>query len=340
MSSRYANAMLGGLGKTVPDPGTGKAISVNRYMTIVPIVTTTAIPTGTSVVLNATSSVFATTISNMDRSEASDITLYGSGAPGETGGANGGGGGGGGEYIIWTGEAIPIAGSLAASTAVINTASAQYTDLTIGTSLYRAENGTTGSSGTGGAGGNTAGSGSANETPVGNYDGGAGGNKGTTGGGGGGEAGGPDDAGNAGTNASGSGSGAGGTGHSGADGGAGGAAGLVGTAGTAPGGGGGGGGNGVAGGAGGAGRITFSYIPVAESNTLPDPTIGGAWLQLFAKTLVCNRVITATTAFDSTGNNVISLDTENDVVVLKSVPNGSGYRWQLVANKGAVLWAA
>lgn len=75
-----------------------------------------------------------------------------------------------------------------------------------------------------------------------------------------------------------------------------------------------------------------------QTNTLPNPEHGGNLLTLWLKTDGGgDRVITAATAINATGNNTITMNDANDSITLMSVPSGSGYRWQEVANKGASL---
>jgi hypothetical protein len=75
-----------------------------------------------------------------------------------------------------------------------------------------------------------------------------------------------------------------------------------------------------------------------QTNTLPNPNFGGNMLTLFCKTdNGYDRVITASTAINATGNNTITLNSVNDSITLMSVPSGSGYRWQEVATNGASL---
>ena len=75
-----------------------------------------------------------------------------------------------------------------------------------------------------------------------------------------------------------------------------------------------------------------------QTNTLPNPNFGGNMLTLWLKTDGGgDRVITAATAINATGNTIITLNDANDSLTLMSVPSGSGYRWQEVANKGASL---
>lgn len=334
--------------KFVEPPASGTAIGCKYGVTVVPIVTTTAIPSTVTLTYNenADASIFGAAIATMDRATGAAIVVTGNGGAGAAGsGGNGGGGGGGGEYAAWT-ATTQVGGALVSSSISIGTGDGAGTSVQIGNKAYNAANGTAGSgttAGAGGATGDTAGSASSAEAPTTTRTGGAAG-AGQTGagaaGGGGGEAAGSAATGNAGAAGSGGTGGAGGTGTAGADGGAGGSTGAPGVAGTAPGGGGGGGANGQAGAAGGAGQAIVTFTPVAESNTLPNPTAAGVKLILWMKTKTCNRVITATTAFDSSGNSAIGLNTEGDVVVLKSVPSTTGFKWQLIKNSGAVLWAA
>lgn len=340
MSAGNINYLMAQMDSYKPDPGTGKAIAVKQHLTIIPIITTTSVPSSTIVSVSASDTTFGTTIATIDRSEIAGITLIGSGGDGGAGtGGAGGGGGGGGEWVQWSSAAVS-SGSLALSTLVCVAGS--DTVLTIGDQIFTAKKGTAGVAGASGGGsgaGGTGGSAASTQAASSSQAGGAGGTKGTTGGGGGGEAGSLGTNGNAGSNGSTSTGGAGGTGTAGADGGAGGNNTVSGTAGTAPGGGGGGAGSaGAAVGAGAVGSCSFSYTPVGESNTLPDPLFAGATLVLWAKTLVCNRVITASTAFDSTGNTVISMDDVGDIIVLKSVPKSNGFRWQKIATNGPTLW--
>ena len=334
--------------KFVEPPASGTAIGCKYGVTVVPIVTTTTTPSTTTLTYNVSADVstLGADLATMDRATGAAIVVTGTGGAGVAGsGGNGGGGGGGGEYAAWAATA-QVGGSLASSQIFLAIGDSGGITVQIGNKAYNAANGTAGSgttAGAGGATGDTTGSASSSETPTTTRTGGAGG-AGQTGagaaGGGGGEAAGSAATGNDGAAGSGGTGGAGGTGTAGADGGAGGSTGAPGVAGTAPGGGGGGGANGQVGAAGGAGQAIVTFTPVAESNTLPNPTAAGVKLILWAKTLVCNRVITATTAFDSTGNNVIALNTAGDVVVLKSVPSTTGFKWQLIKNSGAVLWAA
>lgn len=88
----------------------------------------------------------------------------------------------------------------------------------------------------------------------------------------------------------------------------------------------------------------LAWIPIVtgssgETNTLPDPDYAGMELTLFHKTDGGgNRVITASTAINSTGNNTITLGDAGDILELKSVPKAAGtFKWLEIANNGASL---
>ncbi len=326
--------------KTVFDPGTGKAIGVSGAVSIVPLITTTTAPSTTTVTKTASETALSGLGTAVDRSETATIAINAKGGAGAAGtGGNGGVGGGGGEYTVWTGTTLGSGTAGLDSLNFDNDLTPAGTSLTLFGRLYVAVNGI--NDGTGGTGGSDQSTGAATTSRAGGA-GGAGQVGGGAAGGGGGEGAASAAAGNAGSAGSAGTGGAGGTGTAGADGGAGGSTGAVGAVGTAGGGGGGGGANGFAGGAAGAGSVSITYTGIAETNTLPDPLFAGATLILWAKTLVCNRVITASTAFDSSGNNVIGMDNAGDIIILKSVPASttSGFRWEKIATNGPVLWAA
>lgn len=69
-----------------------------------------------------------------------------------------------------------------------------------------------------------------------------------------------------------------------------------------------------------------------ETNTLADPTKSGV-----IAVLICvvfgggNRVVTAATAVNQTGNNTLTFGAARDCIVLMSVPLGSGYVWETIS---------
>lgn len=76
----------------------------------------------------------------------------------------------------------------------------------------------------------------------------------------------------------------------------------------------------------------------AETNTLADPTFLGQTITIFVDTYaVGNRVITAASRIDQTGNTVITLGAVGDFIKLEAITIGGALKWQVVANDGAAL---
>jgi len=76
-----------------------------------------------------------------------------------------------------------------------------------------------------------------------------------------------------------------------------------------------------------------------ETNTLPDPKDVG---ELFIITMDTDgggdRVVTASTALNQTGNTIMTFGAVLDTVTLTSITDGSGgFRWHIVGNDGVAL---
>ena len=77
----------------------------------------------------------------------------------------------------------------------------------------------------------------------------------------------------------------------------------------------------------------------AETNTLAVPTFVGQRLILTLKTRVGgDRVITVASAFNATGNTIITLDTAGDSICLEGCHGSAGvYKWNQVWTNGPSL---
>ena len=76
----------------------------------------------------------------------------------------------------------------------------------------------------------------------------------------------------------------------------------------------------------------------AETNTLPDPTYLGQTISIFADTYaVGDRVITAASRINQTGNTIITLGAAGDFIKLEAITIAGALKWQVIANDGAAL---
>lgn len=76
----------------------------------------------------------------------------------------------------------------------------------------------------------------------------------------------------------------------------------------------------------------------AETNTLADPTFLGQTLTIFVDTYaVGDRVITAASRINQTGNTVITLGAVGDFIKLEAITIAGALKWQVIANDGAAL---
>lgn len=76
----------------------------------------------------------------------------------------------------------------------------------------------------------------------------------------------------------------------------------------------------------------------AETNTLADPTYLGQTISIFADTYaVGDRVITAASRINQTGNTIITLGAVGDFIKLEAITIAGALKWQVVSNDGAAL---
>jgi len=78
----------------------------------------------------------------------------------------------------------------------------------------------------------------------------------------------------------------------------------------------------------------------SETNTLATPTRPGQRLTLVAASVGGGgtRAITAASAINQTGNTIMTFNAERDMLILESIPTGSGtYRWQVMFNESVAL---
>lgn len=76
----------------------------------------------------------------------------------------------------------------------------------------------------------------------------------------------------------------------------------------------------------------------AETRTLVDPAQANVEVTLVMKTDGGDCVVTASTAVNATGNNTLTFGAVTDIIVLKSVHDGSGgYAWRVIGNDGVAL---
>ena len=75
----------------------------------------------------------------------------------------------------------------------------------------------------------------------------------------------------------------------------------------------------------------------AETNTLGLPTRVGQIIGFTMKTDGGDRVITVASAFNSSGNTIITLNDVGDTIVLIGVRSGTTFRWQTLATDGPSL---
>ena len=75
----------------------------------------------------------------------------------------------------------------------------------------------------------------------------------------------------------------------------------------------------------------------AETRTLAIPAIQGITLAISCDAYVGDGVITVASAFNQTGNTIITLNTAGDTVVLTAVQVAGALVWRLVVNDGAAL---
>ena len=75
----------------------------------------------------------------------------------------------------------------------------------------------------------------------------------------------------------------------------------------------------------------------AETNTLPDPEFMGQELTLCFKTDGGDRVVTASTGVNQTGNNTLTFADAGDMIALRAIQSGSSVVWRVMANDGVAL---
>ena len=75
----------------------------------------------------------------------------------------------------------------------------------------------------------------------------------------------------------------------------------------------------------------------AETNTLPDPEFMGQELTLCFKTDGGDRVVTAATGVNQTGNNTLTFADAGDMIALRAIQSGSNVVWRVMANDGVAL---
>jgi len=75
----------------------------------------------------------------------------------------------------------------------------------------------------------------------------------------------------------------------------------------------------------------------AETGTLPDPEFMGQELTLCFKTDGGDRVITAATAVNQTGNNTLTFADAGDMIAFQAIEKGSSLVWRVIANDGVAL---
>lgn len=76
----------------------------------------------------------------------------------------------------------------------------------------------------------------------------------------------------------------------------------------------------------------------AETNTLPNPTFMGQWLNIFVDTDTSGaRVITAASRINQAGQTIITLTAVGAFIKLEAITIGGALRWQVVASEGASL---
>lgn len=83
--------------------------------------------------------------------------------------------------------------------------------------------------------------------------------------------------------------------------------------------------------------IGLTVADAAETSTLADPVFVGQTLILYVVALAGTgtRAITAASAVDDEGNDVITFDAEGQIVFLKAVAVGAGFRWEETETVGA-----
>lgn len=76
----------------------------------------------------------------------------------------------------------------------------------------------------------------------------------------------------------------------------------------------------------------------AETNTLADPAYMGQTLSLFCDTYaVGDRVVTAASRINQTGNTIMTFGAAGDYIKLEAITIGGALKWQVVANDGVAL---
>lgn len=75
----------------------------------------------------------------------------------------------------------------------------------------------------------------------------------------------------------------------------------------------------------------------AETRTLPDPDRMNVRLTLAFEDDGGDCVVTAATAINANGDNIMTFAEESDVIDLISVKKGSAYVWRVVGNDGVAL---
>jgi len=80
-----------------------------------------------------------------------------------------------------------------------------------------------------------------------------------------------------------------------------------------------------------------STVSAGETNTLPDPEFMGQEVTLCFKTDGGDRVVTAATGINQTGNTVMTFADAGDMIALRAIQSGSNVVWRVMANDGVAL---
>jgi len=80
-----------------------------------------------------------------------------------------------------------------------------------------------------------------------------------------------------------------------------------------------------------------STVSAGETNTLPDPEFMGQELTICFKTDGGDRVITAATGVNQTGNNTLTFADAGDMIALRAIQSGSSVVWRVMSNDGVAL---
>ena len=76
----------------------------------------------------------------------------------------------------------------------------------------------------------------------------------------------------------------------------------------------------------------------AETNTLPDPTFLGQTISMFVDTYaVGDRVVTAASRINQTGNTIMTFGASADFIKLEAITIAGALKWQIIYNEGVAL---